>query len=177
MKNVVFYFHGYNSSANTDKVEKLKNAGFDVYAWDIDIDPVKAQNVLINNIFDTMFDYIKVHQDVKFWFVGTSLGAYHAAELGDVFNVETILVNPAYNPSKLLPKIGCDEEIAKLYTDIIFNDNDNVIIAKNDELIDFSVDGLFDNAKSIVYSETGGHRFNGEEFNIVINMIDGSFYK
>ena len=39
MKPIVVYCHGYGSSSNTDKVQRLRNFGFEVHAWDIDIDP------------------------------------------------------------------------------------------------------------------------------------------
>ena len=93
----VIYFHGLGSSSKTDKVGMLRKQGFDVSAPDIPMDPEEAEKYLI--------DFIKKHSKdaiakgaTKIVFVGTSLGGYWAARMGEKFDAAQVLVNPAMNP-------------------------------------------------------------------------------
>lgn len=167
MEKLVVYCHGYNSSANTDKVKILKDAGFSVYAWDINVDPTISMPELESNIDSILLD--RLNRELELVFVGTSLGAWYASRLAEKYGARAVLVNPAYNPATLLPTIGLDEKIAAKYSPIIINNNDDLIVAKDDELIDHCRD--WPDAKSVTISETGGHRFNGKEFQIVVDMI------
>jgi predicted esterase YcpF (UPF0227 family) len=95
----VIYFHGFASSPKTNKVNILRDAGFIVNAPVIDIDPEIANNQLI--------DFIRLEANVyagKRVFVGTSLGGYWAARMGELFNSATVLINPAMQPEKSLKK-------------------------------------------------------------------------
>lgn len=167
MKKLVVYCHGYNSSAKTDKVDALRNAGFETYAWDIDIDPDVSIPALEHDIDNLLVGYL--HHDVDLVFVGTSLGAWYASRLADKYNARAILINPAYNPANTLPKVGCDPTTASKYTPISIGKNDDLVYAKDDELIDHCRD--WPEAKSITVHETGGHRFNGKQFETVFKLI------
>lgn len=167
MKKLVVYCHGYNSSANTDKVYALREAGFETYAWDINVDPDISMPFLEHCIDNLLLEYL--NHEVDLVFVGTSLGAWYASKLADKYGARAILINPSYGPSRTLPKIGCDPEIARKYEDIVIDTNDDLVYAKNDELIDHC--RSWPNAKSITVHETGGHRFNGEHFKTVFRLI------
>lgn len=163
VEQVAVYFHGYGSSAASDKVTQLQSLFDDVYAWDIDIDPDKSLPALEQQIDAILVDYAVKNIDVKVWFVGTSLGANYASRFGDMYGVATLLINPSYNPSTSLAKYGVEEHIRNKYHDTLINKNDYVVLAKDDEVIDHSGRD-FSNAAAVVYAETGGHRFNGPEF-------------
>ena len=167
MKPLVVYCHGYGSSATTDRVQKLRDFGFDVFAWDIGIDPSVSMPILEDKIDDLLIDHI--NDDVNLVFVGTSLGCWYASKLADAYGSKAILINPSYTPSKRLIEYGVPDEIAKKYTDTIINENDIVVVARDDEVIDHTGRD-FSKAKSVIYS-TGGHRFNGPEFDMVKDLI------
>jgi predicted esterase YcpF (UPF0227 family) len=93
----VVYFHGFGSGPNSEKVLKLRNAGFDVSAPDIPVDPEQAEEHLIQFIKDHVSDAIERGAKI-FVFVGTSLGGYWAARMGEQFDAKQVLVNPAMNP-------------------------------------------------------------------------------
>ena len=174
MKNVVVYFHGYDSSAKTDKVKTLATMGYDTFAWNIDINPDVSIPFLLERIDNTLFYYL--HQEIKLTFIGTSLGAWYAAYCSSFFGANTILINPCYDPNKLLPGIGVSKEVADLYDHafIELHPNSVVVIAKDDELLNFTGSSeLFKGAKEIIYTETGGHRFNGPEFEEIIRKLIG----
>lgn len=168
MKPLVVYCHGYGSSSNTDKVQRLRDFGFDVYAWDIDIDPRVSIPYLENKIDDLLLD--NIHHNIDLVFIGTSLGCWYASKLADAYGAKAILINPSYTPAKSLLRYGVSTDIASKYDNTVFDENDTVIVAKDDEVIDHS-DRDFSNAKAVILSETGGHRFNGREFDLVKDLI------
>jgi predicted esterase YcpF (UPF0227 family) len=167
MKKIVVYFHGYGSSANTDKVQQLRDAGIETYSWDIDINPIVSLPELGDKIDDMLMD--KPHEPARIFFLGTSLGAWYASVLGSMYGIKTVLINPSYNPKESLIKYGVDEMILMSYfTDIQFNATQKVFIGTNDEVIDFT-DVDF-NGADVTYIEGGDHRFN-KEFHHVIDYI------
>ena len=168
MKPLVVYCHGYGSSSNTDKVQRLRDFGFDVYAWDIDIDPRVSIPYLENKIDDLLLD--NIHHNIDLVFIGTSLGCWYASKLADAYGAKAILINPSYTPAKSLLRYGVSTDIASKYDNTVFDENDTVIVAKDDEVIDHS-DRDFSNAKAVILSENGGHRFNGREFDLVKDLI------
>jgi predicted esterase YcpF (UPF0227 family) len=167
MKKIAVYFHGYNSSANSNKVEQLREAGFETYSWDIDIDPNISIPFLDNKIMDVLLDNINEEMDLVF--IGTSLGAWYAAKLAEHFiNVRTILINPSHDPKNSLLKYGVPESLCEEYTPIVFNENHEIYIGSEDNVIDFS-SVVFSPAKTYLV-EGADHRFK-EHFNIVIKNI------
>ena len=94
----VIYFHGFASSPISEKVNMLKDAGFDVAAPAVNIDPIIAERELIK--------FIEAHlkYDGKLVVMGTSLGGFWAARMGSYFDITTILLNPALHPEESLKK-------------------------------------------------------------------------
>lgn len=168
MKKVLVYCHGYNSSATTDKVQRLKDEGYEVHAWNININPDISIPELTEKVDDLLMDHM--HQDIQLIFVGTSLGGWYANVLGDVFDTPAVCVNPASSPRNQLLKVGASEEVANLYDDAIFGENHYVVVAEDDDVIPVNEE-VFHNAAKFILSETGGHRFNGKEFQIVLDLI------
>lgn len=98
MKKFIVYFHGYASSPNTDKVTQLKLAYPNdyIYAFLADIDPEIAIKEVGNNIDLALLDHIE--EDIDITFIGTSLGAWLAAKMADLYGVKSILINPVLYP-------------------------------------------------------------------------------
>ena len=167
MKKIVVYFHGFGSSAQTDKVQQLRDAGIETYSWDINVDPDISIAVLSEKIDDMLSD--NPHEPARIFFVGTSLGAWYASLLGHLYGIKTILINPAYNPKESLAKYGVDNSILENYMiGVDFHPTQKVFIGMNDEVIDFS-DVDF-NGADVTYVKGAGHRFN-KEFHLVIDYI------
>ena len=169
MRKVVIYCHGYGSSAKTDKVDRLrvgKNVA-NVYAFDINIDPRISVPYLENCVENIC---LEPNEDVEFVFVGTSLGAWYAAVLADMFNSKAILVNPCLDPHNSLKKYGVSEEVRKWYTPMPNPSKAEVILSENDEVLDFS--NVSWKLPVVLVNNESGHRFNGPEFEeFVVNKI------
>lgn len=98
---LVIYFHGFASNPNGSKVDMLREAGFTVFAPEIDIDPDVAEPRLISFIRGVIGAAAIGEQIV---FVGTSLGGFWAARMGELFDGEAVLINPAMRPEESLKK-------------------------------------------------------------------------
>ena len=171
MTKVIVYFHGYNSGPESEKVFKLMKAFPDdaIYSFPINIDPEIAQKDLENNIDDLLIDHL--NEDIKLIFVGTSLGGWWVSRLAKLYNCPGIIINPCYSPQKSLEKYGVSEDILKKYSSMKFySDKDYYFIALHDEIIDPIVDYSWKNLK-VYENESVKHRFNGPEFNDVIELI------
>lgn len=109
----IIYFHGLGSEANCEKTIMLKKAGFDVYAPEIDIDPVIAERRLTSFIINVIAD---THIGEPVVFVGTSLGAFWAARMNKHFEAYTVLINPRLRPHESLLKYDyIPKELAAKY--------------------------------------------------------------
>ncbi len=171
MKKIIIYFHGLNSSHNSDKVERLKSAFPDdyVHAFPINIDPDIAIPELENNINNVLIDHL--NEEIILFFVGTSLGAWWANKFGNEYLCTAILINPSPNPQNSLLLHGISKEICEKYSSIQYNpQKDYYFIAKHDEVITHSIDWSWPHIY-IYNSPKVKHRFNGPEFNHVISLI------
>lgn len=169
MDPLIFYCHGFNSSFNSDKVKLLKSHFEHTYAWDIDIDPTVSIPFLRSSIVDVLIDYM--HHPVEMIMVGTSLGAWYAHKLADIFRSKAILINPCFNPGISLKKYGVEYTILQKYDSISVNKEYNYFIAEHDEIIDFSPYKEELKTVNTRFFLNATHRFNGEEFNSVIDEI------
>lgn len=169
MSTVIVYFHGYGSSAQTDKVQKLRDAGYTVYCWTYDTDTYPVDNIdyLDDCIYHLMANDIE--SEHKYVFVGTSLGAWYAARLAKLWYCKTVLINPAVDPGVSLAKFGVATDVLEQYTPLEFSSRDTVVLGTNDELFDFSrVD--FCGARHVYQVEGGDHRMS-EKFDRVLEFI------
>lgn len=166
MKPMIVYCHGYGSSAKTDKVERLKKFG-DVYAWDINPEtPQQSISSLDYKTFDVLLDNFTSEELLIF--VGTSLGAWYAWKLGKLFDAQTILLNPCYNPKEMLKKFGIDT--SGYDEPITPRLSDYVVIGDSDEVIEFSQE-FKDSCPNLDILPGVTHRFNGPEFEETIQKI------
>ncbi len=165
----IIYFHGYNSSPNTDKVTELRKHFSEVYAFLIDVDPDKSLPYL-----EAEIDHIlasSINSDKPLVFVGTSLGAWYAGHLAKMFYSPAVLINPCWSFDAVKVDLGIADEIKAKYETLGFEypENTTFFIAQNDEVIDFSHFHPL-NTRTI-YNKNADHRFNGEPFERVIELL------
>lgn len=97
----VIYLHGFNSAfdPNSRKVQLLEQIGSVV---GITYDTTAS--------YDQIFKYLRkeirelnldLHETL---IVGTSLGGFWAAEIGQNLNVPSVIINPCYDPTNMLSK-------------------------------------------------------------------------
>lgn len=169
MKKVIVYCHGYGSSPESDKLLQLKDAGFDAYCFQADIDPDIAHKSICDKIDSMLLDYL--HQDIKLIFVGTSLGGWMASNLADCYSADAIIINPSHDPKESLAKYGVSEEIRNKYTPLVANRHYVYFFGENDEVIDHSLFTETLVGKCRWFSYKGAdHRFKGH-FHHVIDYL------
>lgn len=163
MKKLIVYFHGFNSSPKTEKVNRLKLAFPDdyVYAFPINIDPDIANKDLEMAIDSVLIDHL--NEDVEVIFVGTSLGAWWANKFGTLYHCPALLINPCEDPAKTLGLI-------KFMPMIYRPEHSAYFIAKHDEIIEHQIDWSWPHIY-LYNSPEVKHQFNGPEFDDVITVI------
>ena len=169
-QHLIFYFHGYGSSPNSDKVARLKEHFPFVYAFPIDIDPDVSLPYLKKEIEKTRLKHV-ASESVDLVFVGTSLGGWYASELAHPFDCDAVIINPAYAPQHTLPELGVPSEVRAKYHDMVYPPKTKYFIGRQDEVIDFEpITGKLKRLNTL-WVEGAGHRFNGKEFDLVIDYI------
>lgn len=91
------YLHGFNS-AYDPYAEKVKDLSI--------IGTVSGITYDTFGTYDEIKSYLisQVPSEKEIIFVGTSLGAYWASEMGKHFGVPSILINPCYDPANMLAR-------------------------------------------------------------------------
>ena len=169
LKPIVFYFHGYGSSPTTDKVVRLREAGFLTYAFPIAIEPVSSILSLTLNIQSVLLEMTdREHEPVC---VGTSLGGWYAAKLAGIFQMRSIIINPSIRPNPSLLKYDVAKAIVERYTPMQFSRNAKYFIGNQDEVFDFTDDKPTLDQYDTTYVDAD-HRFNGPEFDLVIDHLN-----
>ena len=150
----------------------MKSVYSDTYAFNIDVDPDVSLKYLEDQIDITLLDEKYMHHpNLQIIFIGTSLGAWYAAELADKYKSKAVIVNPCYDPASMLPKLGCSEIIANKYPPMKWLNDAIYYIAKDDEVIDFRpVRNVLDQLNTY-WIDNSNHRFNGPEFDEVIENL------
>lgn len=176
MKNsekIIFYFHGYGSSSATDKVTRLSEHFEHVYAPDLPAKYDEAYKVGVDFVLSKILDHL-VGSDLKFFIVGTSLGGFIAHKVAQHFGMRAIIINPAWEPSKVLASLKADTEVVDSYEGekISPMSTEDYFISVNDEVIEHTQDYLNKiDKKNIKRYGNSDHRFNGPEFDEVIEWI------
>ncbi len=166
IKMTLVYFHGYNSSPNSDKVRRLREVSPDTYAYEIDVDP-RISLPFLREAIRTQLN----KEAEKVVFVGTSLGGWYAEKLAEEFGAKCVVINPCYWPSGILRRYELPETILDSYADMKLSETTKFFISSNDEVIDFSPirDVLMERNTS--WFEGTSHRFNGPEFEAVVDYV------
>lgn len=177
MSTIIIYFHGYNSSPNSDKVERLRQIPDSiVHAFPASVDPDVAIDSVGNEILNVLLD--RLHTDDKIVFVGTSLGGWLASKLATMYDVPAILINPSFNPAKTLEKFDIPIDVRIRYTPLVPRMYKDVyFFAERDEVIpneDMRAALRMLGADVFVYLNTD-HRFNNEAFDEVCKYIESHY--
>lgn len=177
MSTIIIYFHGYNSSPNSDKVERLRQIPDSiVHAFPASVDPDVAIDSVGNEILNVLLD--RIHTDDQIVFVGTSLGGWLASKLATMYDVPAILINPSFNPAITLERYDVPVEVRNRYKPIVprmfkdvyfFAEQDDVI--PNEEMRG----ALRMLGGTVFVDKTADHRFNGEPFEEVCKYIERRF--
>lgn len=170
-KYLVFYFHGYGASAKSEKFDRLKAAFPETFSWDINIDPDISLPFLESKIDEVLMDNFNDCKSIPV-FVGVSLGAWYAAKLASKYDSDAVIINPSWNPVKSLEKYDVPVEIRKKY-DKLFDWQSwfKYFIGKNDDVIDYTPVRSILNSYDTEWIDGADHRFNGPEFDKVIEYI------
>jgi hypothetical protein len=176
MKKLIVYFHGYGSSANSDKVTRLSQ-DFETYCFNAPVDFDIAEKSLTENI-----DFLLVtnpEEPVELIFVGTSLGAWTANELAKQYGCHAVIINPSVDPSTSLKKYGVSDEICGTYYPMIPSKDNKYFFAEVDEVIpneqyrEKLIAEGYDVTVVCSMPEKSNHRFNGDSFEFVVDYLKG----
>jgi predicted esterase YcpF (UPF0227 family) len=172
---MIFYLHGFNSigDPNNLKIKLLRTICDDVHI--VTYDSFRPAHEIFNGLVDQA---IKLKRD-DLVFAGISLGGFFAAHLANHFGAKGVLINPLHKPDFQLAQLGLDKEFENFdtkevnrltYHTIIsykelqcisrmeFANALQLIIAKDDEILDVEETKLFYNEHKIFEIERGGHR-------------------
>lgn len=173
-KKMIVYFHGYGSSSKTDKVSRLaEEPNFNVYSFDINIDPDVAYKHLETQIDMALLDDLHVPEELVF--VGTSLGAWWAAKMADVYKCKAIIINPSIDPKNSLEKYGVAENIREKYTTFIPANTHKYFFAEFDRVINSEQfrEDLITSGHDVTITSGADHSFKGKPFEQVVTYLQG----
>ena len=173
MKKIIVYCHGYGSSPNSSKVERLmQEPDFDVYAYPASVDPYIAIETVSHNI-DKMLLEKDLELSSELIIVGTSLGAWLAAKLATLYKCHAVIINPAVDPCTTLEKYGVPLEIREKYSIFAPAMNHTYFFAGYDEVIDNREfrRNLLAAGYHVEVVHGADHRFGGQAFEHVIKHL------
>lgn len=178
----IVYFHGLGSSPQTEKVEILRrNCDTKVFAPNLRLDYIYDAQFLIQEVRrEALLEDLHATEQVVF--CGTSLGAYWADVLGKCYGVPRVLINPCIDPVNTLPKLGVDEQTARMFDHIKLDLDDHLqtfFFSENDEVIpnqrtrDMLADVGYDNWYVV---DGPDHQFNGHYFEHIAKYINNRWF-
>jgi uncharacterized protein len=156
----ILYIHGVSKNADvvnrpSEKIEVLEKLGL-VYRLYLNY------NDHYNHLITEALDVIEDH-DIDL-IVGTSMGGYTAAMLGELTGLPFLACNPVLTPGINLAKYGVMEYVLNSYPDIKLGKLGLVAVDMGDEIIDSSKTVEFcdsvGRSESCIVWEGGTHRFN-----------------
>lgn len=191
----IYLLHGFASAPKhpSDKVDVLERV-FEL--------PVKQLQYDSSGSFSHNIEQLKGQVNVTpLFFVGTSLGAFYASKLAEIFQAEAampIMLNPCHNPHRILrtligkhvnfvtgEEFTLTDSAVNSYKDISLINQDItiprwILLNMDDELIDsHETKRLYDNSLKIFCFHHGGHRFANiasEEVMDALSIINNSYF-
>lgn len=165
-KTKAIYLHGLNSYPIPEKVSMLEEAGFEVYAPDLDF----RNN---SNLFHELKNDI-LEQDIRF-LVGSSLGGYTAFWLAEDLGLPCLLFNPAMtyvdHDNEYVPEIEIGKCPARF-----------VVIGAYDDVIDPQENLRFfrdvdygDCYQRLIVCEWLGHQIDFQSFEELVAWATSSY--
>lgn len=166
------YLHGFNSKGNpkSKKVKELSKLG-DIITLDYD------SFATYDSILDDLGKKFKktIYDNIKddFAVVGTSLGGFWAATLGNEYKIPTILINPSITPKKTLKRhVGVtyqnyvsgetrtlSNDVPASYPDIPKSPLYLILLDSGDDVISADETEKYCTKNTVIKFEGGSHRF------------------
>lgn len=162
----ILYIHGFGSrfKPQSDKVKSLSSLGV---VHGVDIDYTDSKSVITQQLRD-----IIIQKDIEL-LIGTSMGGYFSAEVGQMIGLPYVMINPVMDPSVTLNKyIGegidhygrpyhLEKNTVEEYDQMMLeNQHGLLLLDKGDELIDYrETVRLLTNTQTLAF-EGGSHRFD-----------------
>lgn len=115
MKNIL-YLHGLESNQGGNKIDFLSSK-YTVHAPKLDYKDPKCFDNIFGLIEEGDFDLI----------IGSSMGGYLAFIMGEVFELPTILFNPALHSRSFEPVNPYKPNLGNTVHNVILGDEDNII--------------------------------------------------
>jgi uncharacterized protein len=118
----ILYLHGLESSVGGPKVEYLESLGHKVHApemcWDV------------GGNFVSIADHCAYEDDFDL-IIGSSMGGYFAYELGKIFDIPVLLLNPALHSRSIEPRVE------KVHEDLAADPLVFLGVGANDDVINY----------------------------------------
>jgi predicted esterase YcpF (UPF0227 family) len=145
----IIYFHGWNSSGNSDKVNALKRH-CEVFAPKIAFESFQETH---DSLFAHSKSIVDFYGSDEVVLIGSSLGGYWAEHIGPKLGVNTLLVNPSTRPKETL-KLDYPDLAPKGFG------YRTILLTQDDEVLDHTIArDLYQGIGRVVVYEKGGHRF------------------
>ena len=112
----ILYLHGLESNQGGDKVDYLSSK-YIIHAPKLDYKDPKCFNNIFWLIEEGDFDLI----------IGSSMGGYLALTMGEVFELPTILFNPALHSRLFEPVNNYKPKLGRTVHNVILGDKDDII--------------------------------------------------
>lgn len=172
---LVVYFHGTDPATYMNQVKRIQKAQPQSLVMSFLVD--QNSFVSVESIFDSI-SFAKInslYSITEIVFVGTSLGAWWASKLSDIFSSKCVLINPCYNPITFLKKFNISEDILKQYhvmslddldrKEFVFSEIDNIIDSSELRTVLYTIGFPYDTFQNT------DHQFAGMEFDYVSSNI------
>lgn len=183
---MIIYIHGFGGSGKGVKASEVKN-----YFKDRAISPSLSYvpDLAISTLEEIIESFLK-HEEVHL--IGSSLGGYYSAYLGNKYNLKTVLLNPSVFPHETLKNFlgdgknfydsssfGWNEEhiktLKKYEVKTIKNEGNFFLLAqKGDELLDYKKAEEKFKKCSMILDEGGNHSF--VDFDEKLPIIENFFF-
>ncbi|MEY4936327.1 MAG: hypothetical protein RIS64_2686 [Bacteroidota bacterium] len=117
---MIFYIHGLNASANSEKLKKLQAFFKEETVAGLEYDSKALDN------YDKVFHHLRAQIDSfkpsnPLLLIGTSLGGYWSSQLSNYYQCKKVLLNPCLFPSKMMAyKINQEQTIYETGETYIF---------------------------------------------------------
>ena len=178
INKTIIYLHGFGSTGESDKAISIKqNLGkdFEILTPTLSTKPNKAIEEIRNLLSESNKSYI---------LVGTSLGGFYADYFSKLTDTPALLINPLVDIEDIKQFIGLNEnfktgksfhftendykylqQINKQKTHIVDNAPKIILLAKDDNLLDYKKSLTYFNDSNHYFSifNEGSHRFNKNE--------------
>ena len=177
----LLYIHGFNSAPDdsSPKIKAFEKLGHTIVQ--LAYQTTDGRDITIENLRKSTERIFGLHDRLDCVFIGTSLGGYYASILAEIFSRPGILLNPLIDPAPHLKAI-----VGKTLTNYVTGENHSltkrshesfvghainadpaqyttrplVLLAKDDDVLDYNIANTKLAKFHIVLTESGGHTYH-----------------